>query len=269
VSERDGYQHGVPIWVDTWQPDGEAAVAFYGGLFGWEIEETSPPGAPRRHWMCNLRGRRVCGIGSPPPVPDHTPVWGTYVWTDDLDDTVAKAKEAGGKLAMEPFEALDGGRMAVLVDPTGGVIAAWQIGENNGAQVVNEPGAWSMSSLHTRDTEAAAAFYNAVFGWTTESFGDQATLFRLPGYEGGEPQQPVSRETVAVMSEMTSETFPDDVPPHWGVDFWVADAEATAKKGAELGGTVRTEPFDTPGFRSAVLADPQGAVFTISQLLRG
>ncbi|MDP9188754.1 MAG: VOC family protein, partial [Actinomycetota bacterium] len=31
--ERDGYPAGVPCWVDTGQPDPEAAVDFYGGLF--------------------------------------------------------------------------------------------------------------------------------------------------------------------------------------------------------------------------------------------
>jgi len=44
VSERDGYEHGVPCWVDTWQPDADAAVAFYTQLFGWEAEETTPRG---------------------------------------------------------------------------------------------------------------------------------------------------------------------------------------------------------------------------------
>jgi predicted enzyme related to lactoylglutathione lyase len=162
MSERDGYQHGVPCWVDTWQPDLEAAVGFYTGLFGWEAEETSPPGASRRHFMCTMRRRRVTGIGSPSPIPGHPPVWGTYVWVDDVEGAVAETKKAGGTVALEPFDALDGGRLAVLVDPTGGVIAAWQVGENRGAQVVNEAGAWSMSMLHTCDLEAAKPFYSAV-----------------------------------------------------------------------------------------------------------
>ena len=44
--ERDGYLPGVPCWVDTSQPDPEAGAAFYGGLFGWELEDTMPPGSP-------------------------------------------------------------------------------------------------------------------------------------------------------------------------------------------------------------------------------
>ena len=93
------------------------------------------------------------------------------------------------------------------------------------------------------------------------------TLALLPGYEGGEPEQPVSRETVAVIADMSG--LPDEAPSHWGVDFWIADTDAAVAKARELGGKVVNPPTDSPGFRSAVLADPQGAVFTISQLLVG
>ena len=60
--------------------------------------------------------------------------------------------------------------------------------------------------------------------------------------------------------------FPDDVLPHWGVNLWVDDADATADKAAELGGKVLVPPFDTPVSRDAVLADPQGAVFSVSKI---
>jgi predicted enzyme related to lactoylglutathione lyase len=59
---------------------------------------------------------------------------------------------------------------------------------------------------------------------------------------------------------------PDAVEPHWSIDFWVNDAGASAEHAARLGGKVIVPPHDTPGFRTAVLADPQGAVFSVSQL---
>ena len=40
------YPHGVPSWVDTEQPDTDAARAFYGELFGWSFEDAMPPEAP-------------------------------------------------------------------------------------------------------------------------------------------------------------------------------------------------------------------------------
>jgi len=44
--------------------------------------------------------------------------------------------------------------------------------------------------------------------------------------------------------------------------------DATAARAKELGGSAIVEPHDTPGFRNAVLADPQGATFSVSQLVR-
>ena len=43
MRERTEYPAGVPCWLDTSQPDPEAAAAFYGGLFGWEFEDRTPP----------------------------------------------------------------------------------------------------------------------------------------------------------------------------------------------------------------------------------
>jgi predicted enzyme related to lactoylglutathione lyase len=263
LSERDGYQPGVPCWVDTWQPDAEAAVGFYTTLFGWEAEEAAPAGPGRRHFMCRLRGRDVAGIGSPPP-DGAPPAWGTYVCVESADATAASARDAGGGIVVEPFESLDGGRMAILSDPAGAAFGVWQPGAHKGAQLVNEPGAWSMSQLGTSDPDGATAFYGAIFGWETESFGD-IIMWRVPGYLGGEPEQPVSREVVATMAPLTSDV-PDGTPPHWNVDFWVRDVDATAASAAELGGKVVAPPFDTPVGRTGVLADPQGAAFSVSQV---
>jgi predicted enzyme related to lactoylglutathione lyase len=264
MSERDGFQPGVPCWVDTWQPDAAAAVAFYTELFGWEAENTMPPGSPGQHFMCRLRGRDVAAVGSKPEAsPAPGPAWGTYVWVDSADDAVTKAIDAGGGVVMKPFDSLDSGRMAVISDPAGAVIGIWQPGVHTGAQLVNEPGAWAMSLLNTREPAGATAFYGAVFGWNVEAFdmgGSQIALWRLPGYEGGQPEQPVPRDVVGVMVPS------DQGPAHWSVDFRVHDADAAAAKAAELGGSVVVPPYDTPGFRQAVLADPHGAVFSVSQL---
>ena len=94
-----------------------------------------------------------------------------------------------------------------------------------------------MSALSTPDLERAKAFYGAVFGWETDTFavGDiEATLWRLPGFVGGEPSQPVPADVVAVAA-------PGDAP-RWDVDLWVDDPDATAAKAAELGGSVLMPP---------------------------
>jgi predicted enzyme related to lactoylglutathione lyase len=267
MSERDGFEHGVPCWVDTWQPDAEAAVAFYTGVFGWESEDTMPADVPGQHFMCRLRGRDVAAIASRPRAAPPTPAWNTYVWVDDAAQAVSRAGAAGGSVLMEPFEALDGGRIAIIADPTGAAIGVWQPGAHRGAQLVNEPGAWAMSALTTPDPEECKRFYGAVFGWETETFdlGDaEMTMWKLPGYEGGEPQQPVARDVIATMPPAGDAA---DAPPHWNVDFWTGSVDEAASKAKELGGEVLSGPYDIPdvGMRQTVIADPQGATLSLTQ----
>src|SRR4051794_9321750 len=258
MSERSGYQPGVPCWVDTWRADGDAAVAFYTDLFGWEAEDTTPSDAPGKHFMCRLRGRDVAAVGSRPNGAPPPTAWGTYVQVASVEDSVARALDAGGSVLLDPFDALDGGRIAVIADPAGASIGGWQPAAHSGAALVNEPGAWSMSMLATPDPEAAEAFYGYVFGWETESFGP-FTLWRLPGYVGGEPEQPVPRDVVAVMT-------PSDDAAAWNVDFWVADVERTAERAAELGGQVVVPPTRGDVGVTSVLADPEGAKFSVSRV---
>jgi predicted enzyme related to lactoylglutathione lyase len=126
-----------------------------------------------------------------------------------------------------------------------------------------------MSSLHTTDGERAKAYYGSVFGWQPEAFGPPEapmTLWRLPGYAGDE-SQPIPRDVVAVMAPTGDAAA--GVPPHWNVNLRVDDADATVERAAGLGGQVVMPPLDTPGLRSAALADPQGSVFSISQLIAG
>ena len=90
MPERDGYVPGVPCWVDTSQPDPEAAADFYSGLFGWEFENmlppdrpasTSSPGSEAATSPRSARSRRAL-----PPMA----TWNTYVWVDSADETAAK-----------------------------------------------------------------------------------------------------------------------------------------------------------------------------------
>jgi uncharacterized protein len=53
------------------------------------------------------------------------------------------------------------------------------------------------------------------------------------------------------------------------VNFWVDDTDAIADRAVQLGGKAVVPPYDAPGFREAVLADPQGAAFSVSKLTAG
>src|SRR3954464_13430602 len=181
MPERDGYIPGVPCWIDTSQPDPEAATTFYSGLFGWDFEDVMPPGAPGKYFIGRIRGGDVAAVGSQPEGGPPMAVWNTYIWVEDADEAASKVQGSGGRVVVEPFDVMDAGRMAVFADPEGATFCVWQAKEHKGARIVNEPGSLNFNSLNSRDPQGAKAFYGSVFGWETLSLGS-AAMWRLSGY---------------------------------------------------------------------------------------
>jgi len=279
MPDRDGYIPGVPCWIDTSQPDPQAAVGFYSGLFGWEFEDVMPPESEGEYFIGRLGGRMAAAVGSIPEAAPPMAMWNTYIWVDSADEAASKVADAGGTTLMEPFDVMDAGRMAVFADPEGAVFCVWQAKENKGLQVVNEQGSLNFNSLNTRDVEGAKRFYGSVFGWQTIALGGGAEMWTLPGYgDHLEESNPDMRKGMAEAGAPTGfedvvasiNPIPDDqpdVPAHWNVTFAVDDADATAAKATELGGKVLVPPFDAPWVRMTILADPQGATFIASKFV--
>jgi uncharacterized protein len=279
MAERDGYIPGVPCWIDTSQPDPQAAVAFYTGLFGWEFADVMPPGSDGKYFIGRIRGGDVAAVGSLPEGAPRAAMWNTYVWVESADETAAKVRDAGGQVLMEPFDVMDAGRMAVFADPEGAAFCVWQAKQHKGAQIVNEAGSLNFNGLNTRDAAGAKAFYGSVFGWGSLAMGGGGEAWTLPGYgDYLEERNPGLRkgmaemgapagfeDVVATLNPITEDQ--GDVPAHWSVTFAVDDADAIAAKAAELGGRVLLPPVDAPWVRMTVLADPQGARFIATKFV--
>jgi uncharacterized protein len=263
------YPHGVPCWVDTEQPDVDAATSFYGGLFGWTFQEAMPPGAPGRYVIARLAGRDAAGIASAVAEP---PSWNTYVAVDDVDAAVEKLTAMGATVRSAPADAGEGGRSAALTDPEGTAFRIWQARRRPGVQATNEPGAWNFSDLHTRESEAAIAFYTKAFGWQFDDVGF-ATMIRQPGY-GDHLQATIDPDIRTRQAGVAPPGFEDAIAwlgtprageqAHWHVTFTVADRDRTAAEAQRLGAEVLDQD-DSDWTRTALLRDPQGAVFTASQ----
>lgn len=278
MPERDGYIHGVPCWVDTSQPDPDAALSFYGGLFGWQFDDMMPVGSPSKYYAARIRGGDVAAVSSPPEGAPPEAMWNTYIWVASADEAAAKVPGAGGTVLQAPFDVMDAGRMAVLADPEGAVFSVWEARGHKGATIVNEHGSLNFNGLAVRDPEAAKAFYGTVFGWETLAL-PHGEMWTLPGYgDHLEERTPGLRQQVAQMGgpegfiDVVASLNPiasDDsaTQPRWGVTFAVDDANAIAAKSRELGGTVVSGPFDAPWTRIAVIKDPQGASFVASQFV--
>jgi uncharacterized protein len=105
------------------------------------------------------------------------------------------------------------------------------------------------------DLDAAADFYSAIFGWEIEEAGD-------PDQTGGYRMAKLRNKFVAGIAPLQDE----GQPPSWTTYVSTDDADATAAKVKQAGGTVLAEPFDVmEAGRMAVFADPTGAVFAVWQ----
>lgn len=246
---------GTFSWADLAIPDPQGAKRFYTGVLGWTVWEL-PAGGGATYTLLRRHGRDVAGLSGRDPAQtaqDAPPSWLPYVSVASADEAARRAAELGGSVLGEPFDVMDAGRMALLRDPTGAVLAVWEAGTHPGAGLLGAPGSIGWVELLTRDTERAAEFYTRLFGWRAEPrrvAGMEYTVF----YRG------------SVMAAGMARMQPawGDAPPHWLVDFAVEDVDAAAERAEELGGTVMAPPEDVPEVgRFAMLRDPQGATFCL------
>ena len=175
VTRDTAWPAGTPCWVDLGVNDIPKATAFYGGLFGWDIQE-GPPEAGG-YSMCMLGGRPVAGIG-PKMGPAEMPTfWTTYIASDAADATAARIKAGGGQVMMEPFDVMDVGRMFIATDPGGAVFGVWQAKAHTGVGLANEPGSLVWSENLSRNYEANRAFYRDVFGYDYGDIGAEGMRY--------------------------------------------------------------------------------------------
>lgn len=253
--EMSSYKPGTPSWVDIGVADGDAAKAFYGGLFGWTFTEGGPETGG---YFQALNGeKRLAGFG--PKENPGPPFWSTYIATADVDETAAKVTAAGGQVIVPPMDVFDAGRMAVFADDTGTFFSAWQAGNHPGSELVNEPNSLSWNELNTRNADEAKAFYGAVFGWTSETDETPQMTYTQWYLDGN---------VVGGMLHMGPQ-FPPEIPNNWLVYFAVEDTDAALVKVGELGGATLMPAMDIDAGRFAVVADNAGAPFAIIKLAPG
>lgn len=260
------YPHGVPCWIDVEQADARAGADFYGALFGWEFQEVVSPQDGRSYLLARLHGLEAAAIGQ----GETGAGWVSYIACDDIEATCELIERRGGRVLIAPDHGEDG-RGATCADPQGAVFRLWQAGTHAGSQVVNEPGAWNFSDLHTPDGDAALAFYGEVFGWRVDpQLG--AGMIRLPGY--GKHLSETVDPDIYERQQFAPAGFEDVIcgltesadAAAWLIRFTVEDRDATVAQAEQLEATIESLT-ETEWTREAVIVDPQGARFIISQLV--
>ncbi|MCX5376708.1 VOC family protein [Streptomyces sp. NBC_00091] len=118
------------VWAELHVPDPDAALAFYGGLFGWRSEEMEAPGMTYRVLSTADGDQRETSFGGVAPQGEGAggasamvPRWVPYFHVADVDATVAAIEANGGGVLMPAANVPDVGRIAWGADPAGAVFA--------------------------------------------------------------------------------------------------------------------------------------------------
>jgi uncharacterized protein len=253
MGEVKEYPNGTFCWIDLGTTDVAGAKAFYGGLFGWELEDL-PAGDSSTYTMCRVGGKDVAGIHE--HSPEEGTGWSSSISVDQVDQATSKAQALGATGEMEPLDIEGVARISLIRDPAGAEVTLWQAKGYMGARLVNEVGAWGWNELVTPAVDEAKAFYGDLFGWKAED---------VPG---SIPRASFTRGDLLIGGIHAPTPFEANVPV-WTVSFGVADADDSARKAEELGGKIVLPPMDIPIGRFAILADPAGATFTVAAVPGG
>lgn len=252
----DKHAPGSFCWVELATSDQAAAKQFYASLFGWDVADF-PMGPSGVYTMFKLGGRDAAAaytLNDEMKAQGVPPHWALYIATANADETAAKATAAGGKICAPPFDVYDFGRMAVLTDPTGANFCIWQAKSHFGIGVAGDFGSLCWADLSTPNVDTAEAFYKQVFGWEISAGQDGSGYLHIKNGEqfiGGIP--PAQHRN-------------PNAPPHWLLYYAVADCDAATAKATGMGASVYVPPMTMEGVgRWSIVADPQGAVFSLFQ----
>ena len=238
----DRYPNGTFCWVDLGGSDVAAAKDFYGRLHGWEFEDVSD-GEGDNYTLARTDGGIVAGLHIHPE-QDVAPHWDSFIAVDDLDGTLERVAQLGGEVVMGAMEIPSTARMGVIRDPSGARVGLWETRGFAGAEVVNETGTWTWNDILTRDTEAASAFFEGLFGWLTDRVVDIYASFTMGNL---------------LIGGMRTIQPEEQTPPAWMPYFVVPDADIAAGRVVELGGGVVVPPTKVPAGRFVIIHDTRGA----------
>ena len=116
-------QHGQVGWCDLMSDDVERARDFYTGVLGWDTEVMDVGQGP--YTVFKVGDEPVAGLMAKPPegpAASAPTVWTSYVTVDDVDARADRVADAGGVVLSGPVDIPSVGRLAIVQDPTGGVI---------------------------------------------------------------------------------------------------------------------------------------------------
>jgi len=259
--EREQAPQGEFIWYELMSPDPEGSKAFYDAVVGWDISEAAP----------EFQGYRMIGrsdgkfAGGVLPISAEMqqhgarPTWLGYIHVTDVDRSVGKIEQAGGKSLMPATDIPNVGRIAMVADPQGAPFYVMKpippAGDPNAKSDVfsaSEQQRVGWNELQTSDVEGARRFYGDQFGWGSEEYMDMGEmgLYRFFDQQG---------TRIGALFDASN-----GQRSHWRFYIRVPSISAAKDAAERGGGTIHMGPHQVPTGEYVVIgSDPQGAEFAL------
>ncbi|WP_299536107.1 VOC family protein [uncultured Streptomyces sp.] len=247
----------APCWVNLVARDLEASQRFYGEVLGW----TFRPGKLGREFSVARRGEvPVAGIGAVSSAYQVAVNWMPYFAVENADVAAGRVRERSGTVAVGPL-ALGRGRGVLAADRDGASFGLWERVEPATTPPASDDRAHAWLRLRTRDAFDAAIFYGEVLDWASGRPGCCEVAYERDEVIvrcGGRPLARISSGAVEAAADPVAR-------PHWQVQFPVDDVDGTVEAVRRAGGTFAALD-EVLGGREAVVRDPDGALFTVTDV---
>ncbi|UBI02454.1 VOC family protein [Corynebacterium freneyi] len=259
-------EFGMPVRVDLVSSAPRKSERFYRELMGWEFL-ASGEGEGRR--VAKLLGMPVSvlfaaderdGSAASSATADQ---WRVNFHVDDVAGVVAKARELGADVAREPVALVDGGAMAVIVDPAGALVGLLEQPGEQAFVAAGEPGApvwFELVAGDVVDFDDVVAFYHELFGWDIAVRARTEQGVYAVAMEGGAPFAGLVAGPQVAGPEQEGSFI------GWLAYLGVENIGRAVMRTQELGGEVIVPVQDTEFGPLATIADPSGATTVLCEV---
>jgi predicted enzyme related to lactoylglutathione lyase len=250
---------GRLVWYELLTTDPKAAVAFYTEVVGWKTQPFDQD--PDYTMWVGSQGPLggVARLPEPAKAMGAPPYWQVNVIVPNVNESIEKVQALGGKVYhVETVPNV--GKLAVIADPQGAVLALFTPQGDMPVRDIAKDGEFSWHELYTTDYKAAFEFYREIAGWEKLGEFDMGPMgvYLLWGREG--------KQLGGMMTMPPSMKAPDGraIPPNWMYYVTAADLDGTLARATAKGAKVLNGPMEVPGGQRIVqLMDPQGAAFAL------
>jgi len=229
---------GKIVWHDLLTNDPAASKRFYGELFGWEFESVGSfagMGSDSAYTLIRHNGRLIGGMIDTVALNNRTDIsqWVVVMSVEDVDAAAQSFADNGGSVLTPPRDLQRRGRIAVVQDPAGALLALLQTKDGDPVDRQPEPGDFLWNELWTIDVDGASKFYSDVAGF-------EAADWDTDGNEESPANYRVLKRDDKPRAGVLSNPFAD-LDPVWVSYLRVASPAAITAKVEALGGRVLIE----------------------------